>query len=71
MSGIVVYNYRTGNFLLLCTRLILPIRLFKVESGINEGDILYHKFVEKDPVEAAKAKAKVHYVCECMQCYVM
>ncbi len=37
-----------------------------MESGINEGDILYHKFVEKDPVEAAKAKAKVQYVCVCM-----
>ena len=42
-----------------------------MESGINEGDILYHKFVEKDPVEATKAKAKVQYVCVCMQCYVM
>lgn len=37
----------------------LTLELFKVEGGVNEGDILYHKFIEKDPVEAAKAKAKV------------
>lgn len=37
----------------------LTLELYKVENGVNEGDILYHRFIQKDPAEAAKAKAKV------------
>mmetsp|Transcript_17243 Transcript_17243/g.24977 ORF Transcript_17243/g.24977 Transcript_17243/m.24977 type:complete len:397 (+) Transcript_17243:38-1228(+) len=37
----------------------LTLELYKVEAGLNEGDILYHKFVQKSSIEAAKAKAKI------------
>lgn len=37
----------------------LTMELFKVEQGVNEGDILYHKFVHKTPEEAAAIKARV------------
>ena len=37
----------------------LTLEIFKVEQGVNEGDVLYHKFVHKTPEEAAKIKAKV------------
>lgn len=37
----------------------LTLEIFKVEQGVNEGDVLYHKFVHKTPAEAAKIKAKV------------
>lgn len=39
----------------------LTLEIFKVEQGVNEGDVLYHKFVHKTPAEAAKIKAKVSY----------
>jgi len=41
----------------------LTLEIFKVEQGVNEGDVLYHKFVHKTPAEAAKIKAKVHNAC--------
>lgn len=34
------------------------LELFKVERGMCEGDIMYHKFEEKTPEEAAKLKKK-------------
>jgi ribosome biogenesis protein SSF1/2 len=37
----------------------VTLELFKVEKGLCEGDVLYHKFEEKTPEEAAKIKAKV------------
>jgi len=37
----------------------LTLEIFKVEQGVNEGDVLYHKFVHKTPAEAAKIKAKI------------
>lgn len=37
----------------------LTMELFKVEQGVNEGDILYHKFVHKTPEEAAAIKARI------------
>lgn len=37
----------------------LTLELFKVEQGVNEGDILYHKFVHKTPEEAAAIKARI------------
>lgn len=37
----------------------LTLEIFKVEQGVNEGDVLYHKFVQKTPAEAAQIKAKV------------
>lgn len=40
----------------------LTLEIFKVEQGVNEGDVLYHKFVHKTPAEAAKIKAKVSYL---------
>lgn len=40
----------------------MTMELFKVEQGVNEGDVLYHKFVQKDPVEAAKTKKKVYII---------
>ena len=33
--------------------------LFKVEQGINEGDILYHKYVTKTPEEALEIKLRL------------
>jgi ribosome biogenesis protein SSF1/2 len=37
----------------------LTLELYKVQQGMNEGDILYHKFVQKTPAEAAATKARV------------
>jgi ribosome biogenesis protein SSF1/2 len=37
----------------------LTLEIFKVEQGVNEGDVLYHKFVQKTPAEAAQIKARV------------
>eukprot|EP01039_Chlorochromonas_danica_P012760 gene12760-14679_t len=37
----------------------MTMELFKVEQGVNEGDILYHKFVHKTPEEAAAIKARI------------
>mmetsp|Transcript_1366 Transcript_1366/g.2866 ORF Transcript_1366/g.2866 Transcript_1366/m.2866 type:complete len:421 (+) Transcript_1366:31-1293(+) len=37
----------------------LTLEIFKVEQGVNEGDVLYHKFVQKTPAEAAAIKAKI------------
>jgi ribosome biogenesis protein SSF1/2 len=37
----------------------LTLELYKVQQGMNEGDILYHKFVQKTPEEAAATKARV------------
>lgn len=33
--------------------------LYKVERGMCEGDILYHRFEQKTPEEAAAIKARV------------
>ena len=45
----------------------LTLEIFKVEQGVNEGDVLYHKFVQKTPAEAAAIKSKVRlysrYIC--------
>jgi hypothetical protein len=40
----------------------MTLELFKVEQGVNEGDVLYHKFVHKSREEAAKIKSKVHFL---------
>lgn len=37
----------------------LSLELYKVEQEVCEGDILYHKFNEKDPLQAAASRAKV------------
>ncbi len=37
----------------------LTIELYKVQQGLNEGDILFHKFIHKTAEEAAAIKAKV------------
>ncbi len=37
----------------------LTLEIYKVEQGVSEGDVLYHKFVKKSPEEAAAIKAKV------------
>jgi ribosome biogenesis protein SSF1/2 len=37
----------------------LTLEIFKVEQGVNEGDILYHKFVQKTRDEATKTKQKL------------
>lgn len=37
----------------------MSIELYKVEQGVNEGDVLYHKFVQKTPEEAAALKARI------------
>lgn len=39
----------------------LNLELFKVESGLCEGDILYHKFQTKTPEEAERTKKRVSY----------
>lgn len=37
----------------------LTLELYKVQQGMNEGDILYHKFVQKSPEEAAATKERI------------
>jgi ribosome biogenesis protein SSF1/2 len=37
------------------------LELFKVEHGMCEGDILYHKFETKTAEEAASTKARVSF----------
>lgn len=37
----------------------LTMELFKVEAGMCEGDILYHKFESKSEEDAMKTKQKV------------
>eukprot|EP01038_Epipyxis_sp_PR26KG_P008146 gene8146-11026_t len=37
----------------------ITLEIFKVEQGINEGEVLYHKFVQKSPEEVARLKAKI------------
>ena len=37
----------------------ITMELYKVEAGLCEGDILYHKFKKKSAAEAHKAKMKV------------
>ena len=37
----------------------LTLEIYKVEQGVGEGDILYHKFVKKSAEEAAAIKARV------------
>jgi ribosome biogenesis protein SSF1/2 len=37
----------------------LTLEIFKVEQGVNEGDILYHKFIQKTRDEATKTKNKL------------
>ena len=37
----------------------ITLEIFKVEKGLSEGDILYHKFVQKTVAEAAAIKQKV------------
>lgn len=37
----------------------LTLEIYKVEQGVGEGDILYHKFIQKSPEEAAATKARV------------
>lgn len=37
----------------------LTLELFKVERGLNEGDVLYHKYIRKTPEEAARTKQRV------------
>eukprot|EP00595_Chromulina_sp_UTEXLB2642_P000677 CAMPEP_0196766234 /NCGR_PEP_ID=MMETSP1095-20130614/20877_1 /TAXON_ID=96789 ORGANISM="Chromulina nebulosa, Strain UTEXLB2642" /NCGR_SAMPLE_ID=MMETSP1095 /ASSEMBLY_ACC=CAM_ASM_000446 /LENGTH=217 /DNA_ID=CAMNT_0042127071 /DNA_START=323 /DNA_END=973 /DNA_ORIENTATION=+ len=37
----------------------MTLELFKVESGLGEGDVLYHKYVQKSVEEAAALKQRV------------
>ena len=37
----------------------LTLELFKVENGVGEGDVIYHKFVYKSPAEATALKQRV------------
>lgn len=37
----------------------MTLEIFKVEQGVNEGDVLYHKFVHKSKEEAQNLKSKV------------
>ena len=37
----------------------MTLELFKVEKGLCEGDVLFHKFEQKTPEEAAAIKTKV------------
>ena len=37
----------------------LRLEIFKVERGVGEGDVLYHKYEQKTPEEAAATKARV------------
>lgn len=40
----------------------LSLSLYKVEQGVSEGDVLYHKYIAKSPEEAAATKARVSIV---------
>eukprot|EP01035_Chromulina_nebulosa_P024289 gene24289-31593_t len=37
----------------------MTLELFKVESGLGEGDVLYHKYVQKSVEEAAALKQRI------------
>ena len=37
----------------------ITLDMFKIEQGVAEGDVLYHKFIHKTPEEAAETKARV------------
>jgi ribosome biogenesis protein SSF1/2 len=37
----------------------ITMELYKVENGLAEGDVLYHKFEKKTSAEATALKAKV------------
>ena len=37
----------------------INLELFKVEQGLNSGEVLYHKYVTKSQAEARKLKEKV------------
>ena len=34
----------------------MTLRLTKIEAGINDGEVLYHAFVEKDVSEIAELR---------------
>ena len=36
----------------------MTLEIFKVEQGVNEGDVLYHKYVHKTKEEAQSLKNK-------------
>lgn len=38
----------------------LSLELYKVEQGLHEGDILYHRYVQKTPAQAKATKDKVN-----------
>ena len=40
----------------------ITMELYKVENGLAEGDVLYHKFEKKSTAEASALKAKVSAV---------
>ena len=37
----------------------MTLEIFKVERGVGEGDVLYHKFQSKTPAEAAALKKRI------------
>lgn len=37
----------------------ITMELYKVEKGLSEGDVLYHKFESKTPAESSALKLKV------------
>lgn len=39
----------------------MTLELFKVENGLGEGEVLYHKYVHKTESEAAALKLRVFY----------
>ena len=40
----------------------ITMELYKVEKGLAEGDVLYHKFEQKTAAEASALKLKVLYM---------
>lgn len=40
----------------------MTLEIFKVEQGVNEGDVLYHKFVHKTKEEAQNLKNRVRLI---------
>lgn len=37
----------------------IKLEIYKVEEGVNEGEIMYHKFVQKSEEEAKQLKERV------------
>jgi ribosome biogenesis protein SSF1/2 len=44
----------------------ITMEIFKVENGVGEGDIIYHKYEQKTEEEAARLKARVRIQRGCL-----